>query len=429
MKRVFGDYAYGPGPREGCWWDQTCDIPDMPELGGTIRADVVVIGAGFTGLNAALTLAQGGAEVVVLEAEQPGFGASGRNGGFCCLGGGYANDAWLDKRFGTPERIAWRRAEVAAVAHVGDLIERHHWQVDRHSQGETLLAHCPMSLEDTAALENYGVSPEYVEQHDLRSEGFGGKFHGAMTMPIGFGLNPRKYLAGLLDAVLAAGVRVFGGTRALALAPDVTSANGRVIAERVILATNGYSSDDLPPWLNARVMPAQSNILVTRPLSPQELAAQGWNTDQMCFDTRNLLHYFRLLPDRRFLFGMRGGILSSARAEARARRAVRSSFERMFPAWSKVETQAAWSGMVAMAWGRMPFVGKLPDQERILAAMCFHGNGVAMGSYAGHLVGQLALGNANVPRVMQEPLARFPLGRYRRLLMPPIYAGLRLLDR
>ena len=429
MRRIFGDYAYGPGPREGCWWDMTCDMPQVPRLEGDLQADIAIIGAGYTGLNAALTLAKGGAQVVVLEAGQPGFGASGRNGGFCCLGGGRAEDSWLDARLGRDARLEWRRTERDAVDHVSGLIDTYGWDVDRHSQGETLLAHKPMTLKADGIEENYGVAPETLGKEDLASAGMGGPFHGALTIPIGFGLNPRKYLAGLLQAVLEQGVQVYGQTPVQSVADALVTPRGRVRADRILIATNGYSSEDIPPWLRARYMPAQSTVIVTRPLTETEYTAQGWTSDQMCYDTRNLLHYFRLMPDRRFLFGMRGGIFSGSRFEAAARRNVRRDFEQIFPAWKGIELESAWSGLVALAWKRLPFVGALPD-SRMFAAMCFHGNGVAMGSYAGHLAARLLLDQgARVPVAMRTPLARFPLGPWRRLLMPPFYAGLALADR
>ena len=429
MRRVFSDYAYGPGPRDGCWWDQTCDLPQTPELEADLTADVVVIGAGFTGLNAALTLAKEGVDVVVLDAQQPGFGASGRNGGFCCLGGGVAPDAWLDARFGKEARLEWRRGEVAAVAHVSALIAHYGWNVDRHSQGETLMAHRPMALEHKNAEENYGVTPEVLDHADLASAGMAGPFYGAITMPIGFALNPRKYVAGLLEALRAHGVRVFGRSPARLEGKGAKTPKGRVTAERVIVCTNGYSSETVPTWMAGRFMPVQSNVMVTRPLSDDELQRQGWTSQQMCYDTRNLLHYFRLMPDGRFLIGMRGGLLSNPGSEAAARRKLRRAFDALFPAWAHVETAGAWSGMLAAARGMLPFIGEIPGSPKILTAMCYHGNGVAMGSYAGHLVAQNALGRSDLPKVIRKPLMRFPLGRFRRGIMPPLYAGMVLADR
>ena len=136
------------------------------------------------------------------------------------------------------------------------------------------------------------------------------------------------------------------------------------------------------------------------------------------------------MPDRRMLFGMRGGILSSPRVEAAALRRVRHDFETIFPAWRHVETPFGWSGMVCLARNQTPFVGPVPDQPGVFAAMAFHGNGVAMGSWAGHLIAGDLLGDEPnlVPAAMRRPLARFPFGSCRRIVVPAVYLGMRLAD-
>lgn len=441
MRRIFGDFAYGPGPRTGCWWDETCEIAPRPELSDALRVDVAIIGAGFTGLTAARELARAGLSVAVLEMDRIGWGASGRNGGFCCLGGGKASDAELDARYGSQARRAFRMAERAAVEHVEQVVNELGLDVDRHSTGETEIAHSPGAMAELRAhagrvAENYGVAPTVIEPGDLATAGMGGgPFHGAVTIPIGFALNPRKYLRGLAAAAEAAGARIFENTAVQRLQLvngtwHLSGSTAPVSVDKVIVATNGYSSEDLPGWLRARFMPAQSTVLVTRPMLRAELEAQGWTSDQMSYDSRNLLHYFRLMPDRRFLFGMRGAVLTGPKAEARARGANRRHFERMFPAWAGVETTHTWSGFVSLARNKVPFVGEMPHHQGLWTAMCYHGNGVAMGSYCGKLVADmLRTGDTEAcPVIMRQPLATFPFGALRRLLMPPLYAGLRLAD-
>lgn len=434
MSRIFSTYAYGPGPRRGCFWDESAAKIDWPRLRGDIRADVCVIGAGFTGLNAAIALAAAGAEVVVLEAEAPGWGASGRNGGFCCLGGGRLPDAQLRRRFGTGGVQDWHKAQAAAIEHVAAVLERHGIDADRHSRGEVRLAHRPRDMRvleaeaaDIAAVQ--GDSPRLISKDDLAAEGLAGPFHGGLHTPLGFALNPRKYLDGLAQAARDAGVRIFARSPVLrAEERDLRSEHGRVRAAQVLVATNGYSSETLPNWLSGRYMPAQSTVLVTRPLSAEERAASGWTSDLMAYDTRNLLHYFRLMPDGRFLFGARGGLLASAGAEARSRQRLRRHFETMFPAWRSVEITHSWSGFVCLARGRMPFAGPIPGRPGWFAALAYHGNGVAMGSYCGHLVGRAMAGDDAVPAPLRAPLERFPLGRGRRAAMPGLYALLGLSD-
>ena len=438
MRRIFSDHAYSDARIAGNYWAET--VPDAAlkrsHLTGTQRADVAIIGAGFTGLCAALALAEAGVSVAVLDAGFPGWGASGRNGGFCCLGGAKASDTLLDRQHGKPARLAYRRAEAEAVDHVANLLKTHKIDADIHSQGETQLAHKASIRfeEDARAIEeNYGVTPRLHNKADLPALGMSGAFHSAITTPIGFGLNPRKYLAGLLKAAEAAGAKVFGDSPVSTLhrtqAYSLKTPQGLLKADQLVIATNGYSSEDLPPWMAARYMPAQSSVLVTRALSDRELE-NGWSSDQAAYDSRTLLHYFRLMPNRRFLFGMRGGLLSSHGAEARNRRKIRADFQAMFPAWAAVETPYYWSGMVCLSRGLTPFAGPVPTLPGAYAGFAYHGNGVAMGSYTGALLADQILNakKLHTPKLMTQPPKRFELGSARRALMFGAYAAAALKD-
>ncbi len=442
MRRIYPEFAYSDGPRAGCWWDQTCDIPSRPALTGDHICDVAIIGGGFAGISAALHLAQAGVSVSVLESEYVGWGASGRNGGFCCLGGGMLENAALEKAFGRQGRDEWRHAEMAAINLVDGLLKRFNIDADRHSEGETQLAHRPRDFEQMRKkvddyAETYGFEVQLTEKADLEAQGMNAGFHGALTLPVGFAINPRKYVTGLAAAAEQAGAQVFHHSPVTDIQRDaggfdLRAAHGRVRAKRVIVATNGYSSEDMPDWLAGRYMPTQSSIIVTRPMTQSELGAQGWTSGQASYDTRHLLHYFRLMPDNRMLFGVRGGLMATAGSEARAIRRARADFEAMFPAWKQIETPNTWSGMVCIARNRMPFVGQVPDVPGLFASLCYHGNGVAMGSYCGALLSDLVQDKVPqrvYPKAVQRPLAKFELGRFRRAIMPFAYAGFALQDR
>lgn len=442
MKHIYGSFAYSDGPRANCWWDQTCDTVERPGLSGDHTCDVAIVGGGFTGLCAALHLAQSGVKVAVLESRYIGWGASGRNGGFCCLGGGRLSDKALDHKFGRKDRLEFRAAELAAIAFVDALTKEHRIDIDRHSNGETELAHRPKDMDgfrvsQEQIKENYGLDATLIEKDALADHGLSGPFHGAMTIPAGFALNPRKYVTGLAAAAEKAGAKIYHHTAARTVTRNaqgfrLQTGAGAVHADKVLIATNGYSSETLPEWLGGRYMPAQSSVIVTRPLTDAEIAAAGWTSDQMVYDTRHLLHYFRLMPDRRMLFGMRGGLMTGAGAEKRAIANVRRDFDALFPAWKHVETPFAWSGMVCIARDQMPFVGAVPEQDGMFASLCYHGNGVAMASYCGALAANAILQNPQTqpyPKSIQTPLSRFEFGGFRRALMPFAYLGYALADR
>ncbi len=321
MRRIYPDHAYGPAPRAGCYWPTTTEGVEVSQARGEITADVAVIGAGFTGLSTALHLARAGADVVVLEAEYPGWGASGRNGGFCCLGGSAASGDALTRMFGEPARREWCQTELAAVDLARGLMAKHGIDADQHSNGETLMAHTRAAADNlemrAARVEaDYGVRPVITPEEELAQNGMKGPFLAAMTTPIGVAVNPYKYVTGLARAAIGAGVRVFGQSpvRRIDAGYELRTDHATIRAGRLVVATNGYSSDDLPDWMRARFLPTQSNVIVTRELSTDELAAQGWTTNQMCYDDRFFLHYFRLMPNNRMLFGMRAGLRCSPQA-------------------------------------------------------------------------------------------------------------------
>lgn len=441
LSHIWEQAAYGPGPIRDCWWNQSVTPGDWPALTGEARTQVAVIGAGYTGLSAALHLAEAGAQVTVLEAEHPFWGASGRNGGFCCLGGAKADHAAIARRFGDAQARAFARTERAAVELVDALITRLGLDVDRHSEGETQLAHRPRDARALRASiphirDLYGVTPTYLSRAELAAAGLGGPFHGALTTPLGFALNPRKFAAGLARAARDKGAVIHGQSTVTHIGRDsggyvLHTAQGRLHAERLILATNGYSAETLPPWMAGRYLPTQSSVIVTRPMTDAELAAQGWTTRQMCYDTRHLLHYFRLMPDNRMLFGMRGGLAHTPRAETAIKAKIRADFDAMFPAWRTIETPHYWSGFVCISRDLLPYAGPIPGMEGAFTGFAWHGNGVAMGSHAGAILADLALGRAPEgpwPAPLRHLPRRFPLGRFRRLLMRPAYLGYALAD-
>ncbi len=435
MRHIYEPNAYTDAPRAECFWAPP--PADFPRLEGDAASEFAVVGGGFAGLSAALELAGRGASVTLLEAHAPGWGASGRNGGFCCLGGDALGAREITRRFGHDAADAYFNTQRAAIDLVAELLETHAIDAERHSDGEVVLAHRARAVRElqgeAAHLNRYGVRTRLIPREALAGEGMAGPFHGGLHVGLGFGLEPGKYVGGLARAAAAAGADIRAQSPATAIASDgdgfvLTTPRGRLTARRLILATNGYSSEDVPDWMAGRYLPLQSNIIVTRPLSEAERNAAGWTTDLMAYDTRTLLHYFRMLPDGRFMFGRRGALTAGPRAQARMRAAVIRHFHAMFPAWREVEVPHFWSGFVNLAADRLPHIAPLDGWDGAWAAMAWHGNGVALASWAGRQVARAALDGAPVPAVMARPLPRWPLGRARRLLLAPALAGYMLRD-
>ncbi|WP_161556055.1 NAD(P)/FAD-dependent oxidoreductase [Mangrovicoccus ximenensis] len=334
---------------------------------------------------------------------------------------------------------AWRASTlIDLVAELGDALQI---GFDRHSDGEAMLAHSPRAMADireeaAASAAEYGVAAEVLEPGALAERGLAARsMHGGLHLRLGFGLNPRKYVTGLARGCLAAGVRIHGGSPVIRISRGhggylLETPAGRLRARRLVLATNGYASDDLPDWMRARFLPVQSSVLVTRPITRAERQAQGWTSDLMAYDSRHLLHYFRMLPEGRFLFGMRGGIRWTPATHRSIRAKMRADFEAMFPEWQAVETPFFWSGLANLTRRLVPYVGPLGDWPGAVAAFGYHGNGVAMASWSGSQAAKLLLGEADdLPGFVRLPPKRFELGRCRRLALAGAYLWYGLLDR
>lgn len=444
MKRIYEPLAYSDRPIRDRYWSRFLPVPApaYPVLQGEAETEFAVVGGGYTGLSAALTLAEAGAEVTLLDAATPGWGASGRNGGLVSVGSAKLADGQIVRKFGREDAQCFFDAERAAVDLVETYLELHGIDADRHSKGYTYVAHRPDRVAEIRAYgesyqHRYGLDYEFVPKEEMAAHGLNSPdYHGAVHLPLGFALNPMKFVLGLTAAADKAGVTFHSQTPVVRITHDgaqhvLETPNGRLRARNLIFATNGYSSDDLPGAFAQRYLPVQSNILVTRPLSEEEIQDQGWWSEQMVCDSRTLLHYFRLLPDRRLMLGLRGSVKVSEHDITATRRKARADFDRMFPKWRHVETEYFWSGLICMTRNLVPFAGAVPGMERTWAALGYHGSGVTMAPYAGKLIAEQALGRKRRyhPAFMQRPLRPFELGPLRRLSLPLAFAWYNMKDR
>lgn len=428
------------------WWEASAGDPvEAPPLLVPRQVDVAIIGGGFTGLNAALALAEGGSAPLVLEAGPIGWGASGRNGGFCCLGSAKLPWGKIIARFGLEEAQRFFRLQVAAIDHVRALLAHHGIEAETGPAGEAVLSHHPHAIDELKAEQAlyrsaFATDCTLLSREDLVARGLAtSEAEAGLFVPHGFPLHPLKYLRGLARAVQAAGIALHGRSPVIAWTREgrrhrLLTPGGSVLADRVVVATAGFTRDDLHPAFAGRLLPVLSNIAVTRPLTAAEQAAQGFSTRTMCADTRHLLHYFRLLPDGRLMFGARGGVSAAPAAEPAMRRRLQADIARMFPHFAGAEITHFWRGLTDLAFDLLPHRGETEDGS-VHYLLAFHGNGVAMGSYGGALlgralVGQLGGGQAvDLPAPIRQPLPRFPLPALRQTYLRAAYAGFALRDR
>lgn len=410
---------------------------EAPPLHGDAQCDVAVVGMGYTGLATALRLAaEYHVDVRVLDAAAPGWGASGRNGGCCCVGSHKLSFAAMIARYGLAATRQYHAHMLEAIDLVSELCVRHGIDAQPHGEGEAALAHHPAQMAALAAYRDYQASTfgerfTLLSGEELRAAGMGGPgFFGGLTRARGFGLHPLAYARGLAAAAQRAGARLHAyspvvGWRSRGAGHELTLANGaRLSAGQVVVATNAYTPETVFTPHAGRLIPAASNILVTRPLTAAEREAQGWTTARMAYDTRNLLHYFRLLPDGRFLFGGRGGTDGSVAGEDAARATLVADFHTLFPAWREVDITHFWRGMVCLARDRVPYLGALDERRSVWTALAYHGNGIAMATWSGHALAAAMTGHAAqdaISPVLTRRLARFPLPRLRHWLLAAAY--------
>jgi gamma-glutamylputrescine oxidase len=412
MSLLFANDRAGEYPAS--WYAATAaPLDPFPALAGEARADVCIVGGGYTGLSAALHLAQRGFDVVLLEAHRVGFGASGRNGGQ--VGSGQrVEQTRLERLLGRDDaRKLWQMGE-DAKALVRGLIEAHAMAGVAWHPG---IAHAEWHARDVPAAHAYA-------EHLARDYGYdraepldraaiaalvpSGVFAGGVLDHGAGHIHPLNFAIGLARAAAAAGVRIFERSHVTGFTPGdpavVRTDGGRVTAPHVILACNGYL-EGLEPQVAARVMPINNFIIATEPLGAR--AAEVLTRPVAVSDSRFVVNYFRLSEDGRLLFG--GGESYGYRFPRDIAAVVRKPMLQVYPGLADVRIDYAWGGTLAITMNRMPcFYRPGPN---VLSASGYSGHGVAMATLAGQILAKTVAGQAERFDLMAGlPLPAFPGG-------------------
>jgi gamma-glutamylputrescine oxidase len=371
----------------------------LPPLDQPVEADVVVVGAGFAGLSAALEMARRGLSVVVLEADRIGSGASGRNGGQAIVG--YASGQGpFEKQLGAADaQRAWDLS-LEAIDLIDARIAEHGIECDR-VDGYVYVADSArkaMALhEEMEGLKRRGIAVDWAEGADLPRLINSPRYVAAAREQRSGHLHPLKYALGLARAAQAAGVRIFEHSPVTGLLRGSTlvagTPRGQVKARFGVLAGNCMLPEYGPrvaPEVAPRIMPVGTYIVATAPLDP-ELCARLIPRNAAVCDNNFVLDYFRFSADHRMLFG--GRVSYTTRTPAHLDAAMRQRMALVFPALRDVPTEFVWGGFVDISMNRAPDFGRLGDNLYYLQG--FSGHGVALTGLAGQLVAEAVAGQAD----------------------------------
>ncbi|MCZ7574148.1 MAG: FAD-binding oxidoreductase [Ardenticatenaceae bacterium] len=404
--------------KESSLWQETATISTtdparpLPE-----RVDVAVVGGGYTGLSAARTLAQRGARVAVLEAQTFGWGASSRNGGMV-LTGLKLPVGTLMARYG---RETARRLFAASLASI-DCVERivHEEGIDcdfarcGHVELACKPAHFTAFARDAEVLaREFNHHVRVIPRSELGSEIGSPRYYGGLVDAVSAGLNPARYVAGLLRAAKKAGAEMFDHAPVEQFVREsgtfrVSTPRGLLRAHELFIATNGYTGT-IAPALQKRVIPVGSYAIATEPL-PEALTRELIPQNRMLFDSKNFLYYFRLTPDRRLLFGGRASFLPDSTRTVRASaRILRRGMVEVYPQLRDAAVEHAWGGTLGFTFDMLPHAGRL---HGVAFALGYGGHGVAMATYLGARVAAALAGEAVENPFAELPFPGAPFGLY-----------------
>jgi len=419
------------------FWTTDCPRPaDLQVSALPTRADVAIVGSGYTGLHAAIALRKAGASVAVLEQHTIGWGASSRNGGMATSGLKMEMPAVFKKYGAEVGRLFWEWAQ-GAIDHVETTVHEEGIECDFRRSGHALLAVKPAHMERMREETEWfhrtlgHNAVRMVERTDLAGEIGSTLYYGAQVDETSAALHPARYVFGLAQAAIRHGAQLVEDAPVLKIEKQergwlLSTRQGVLLANEVLLATNGYTTN-LVPQARQGVFPAGSYILVTEPLSV-ELQQEISPKNRMFFDTKHFLNYFRLTPDGRLLIGGRHNLSTTLDTDESAILLRRRMVE-LFPQLVAVPSAFAWTGKLGLTFDLMPHVGRTEGKEGgIWYAYGYAGHGVAIASRMGCEVGEMIAGKRTGNPFSQISQLRFPFTRYDRYYLPLVSAWFRFLD-
>ena len=408
--------------KEHNYWLTTVEMPKgsateaLPET-----VEVAVIGAGFTGLSAARTLALKGAKVAVLESETMGWGASSRNGGMVLTGMKLGVNQ-LISMYGRERTQRMYAASLASIDTVEQIVKQENIACDFARCGHLEVA-CKQAHFDDYARQVEVVRREFnhelkiVPRSELRSEIGSDIYFGGMVDETSVGLNPARYVAGLGASAIRAGACVYENTRVENIERDsrqgvggwkLITSRGSLWARDVFVATSGYTGKATPS-LQKKIIPIGSYIIATQVL-PEALAHELSPRNRMIYDSKNYIYYYRLTPDNRMLFGGRAAFFpESGDTVRKSAEILRRGMIEVYPPLRDTKVEFVWGGTLDFAFDIMPHAGQM---DGMYYAVGYAGHGVAMATYQGQLMARKMAGENPENPFEGIPFPGAPLGLY-----------------
>lgn len=391
---VSADPGHGRDYAPTYWVDTVGEPPeDDGPIADDVDVDVAIIGSGFTGLTTAIFLArEHGIKATVLEANRSSWGCSTRNGGQAqCASGRLKRSEWI-ARWGLDTALRMHQECLDGMRTFESLIAD--IDCDPQHGGHLYIAHRPKVMPvlekeakllrdvfkyDARILDADTVRREYVDDREAA---------GAMHEPEGIGIHAGKLAFGYVNTARALGTTVHPSSPVLGWETrngihHLRTPGGMVRARAVGVATGGYTSQGLHPELRNRVLPILSNSIVTRPLTPDEIAACNFRTTQVITDTRVLRHYYRLLPDGRIQIGSRSAVTGRDAPDKKYEQFLVRDLVRKFPVLAGIRIDYSWWGWVDVSHDMMPRIFQPDPAQTLYYALGYGGNGVMYSAQAG----------------------------------------------
>jgi len=436
-------------PVANSYWHATYSPNAISPLNKTLSTDYLVIGGGYTGLSAAITLAQAKQQVTVIDANSLGFGCAGRNGGFILSGSGRLSLSAIESKWDYniakgmqaefDGAVNLLRKRISDFNMQVDLVEGPYFKLAHNEKQATLLGESATHLKTAFNVPSTPLSQdEITRQFGIKGAYGGVKVEGAC-------LHPLKLASEYARVAKELGASLYFDSPALRIEKHkngfvVTTPNGTISAKHLLIATNAYTPKRFHTSVDNKQFPVQSSIFVTAPLNEQQRTETGLTEPMSFMDTRMMKYYYRVLPDGRLLFGGRGAVKGKDASNASEKQRLYRAMIKSFPALTGIAMDYFWSGWVSVSLDSMPRIfidggdnsGPTSRSYQCGYAMGYCGSGVSFAAFAGQRLAQRMMNidsaDWSLP-LYQSPLKTYPFAKARRLALHGLYQWAKVAER